>query len=334
MILGIFLAAVIFGSVSSAYGESGRSGNAQQQGTPVITDTPQDGNYIHTVRKGETLAGIAQAYGVTIDTIRALNDLPAGTTNVSPGTFLIIHIADATATLPPNATVMIVTATFTPVVKFVIVTATPTLKPDDLTGTARPTVTPSPTIPPSPTVPPSPTRPTETPTLMPTLVPLGGSASLCVTAFNDTNTNHWFDNGEALIAGATLNLAPPFGGNQQPQQATTTSDGPSCFSNIAPGQYTVDAKVPDSYGPTTPTQLNVQVAAGERVDVSFGAAQGYQPPQPDTSSAQTAPSATPVATTSASLLGAVSRNIGLLVLGIAGVILLGGLSVIFIARRQ
>ena len=329
--LGAFLIATNFlVAANSVYGQTAWPVYQQAQGTPGITDTPQsDGSYVHVVHKGETLAGIAQAYGVSIDQIREYNDLPAGSTSVSPGTPLLIRIGEPTATLPLNATVMIVTATYTPVVKFVIVTATYTPKPVDLTASAQPTVTPSPTTQPSAT--PMPV----TPSPPPTLVPIGSSASLCITAFNDANTNHWFDSGETLIPGVALTvLLQTADGKQQPQQATTTADGASCFSNIAPGVYSVDAKAPDGFGPTTPTELNVQVAAGAHVSLSFGAAQGYQPPQPDATSAQAAPSPTPVAQLSASLFSTISQNIGLLVLGVAAIVLLGGLSVIFIARRQ
>src|SRR5579859_1095877 len=135
---------IFVGSLGSVYGQTLWADQAATPvGPAVITDTPQpDGSVIHTVRKGETLAGIAQAYGVSIDQIRQLNDLPAGSTTVSAGTYLLISIGEATATLPPNATVMIVTATFTPVVKYVIVTATNTLSADNLTASAQPTATP------------------------------------------------------------------------------------------------------------------------------------------------------------------------------------------------
>ncbi len=317
--LGILM--MFVGSVSGVYGQATTPG-----GPAVITVTPQaDGSVVHTVHRGETLAAIAQAYGVSVDQIRQLNGASADAVPLAVGTFLLIRIGESTATLPPNATIMIVTATYTPVIKYVVVTATNTLSPANLTASAQPTTTPSPTQQPTAT------QPTVTPSPLPTLIPIGGSASLCVTAFNDANTNHWYDSGEALLPGVQLSLTPSSG---NARQVTTTADSPSCFDNLAPGQYMVNAQMPDGYGPTTPQQLTVQVQAGQRLTVSFGAAQGYQPPQADSTDSAASPTETPAPRLSARLLDGISRNSGLLVLGIAVLTLVGGLAVIFIARRQ
>ncbi len=71
--------------------------------SPVITSTPSaDGAIIHVVQYGQTLYSIAEAYGVTIDQIKALNNLTSN--DIYVGNKLIIRLGNtATATgLPTN----------------------------------------------------------------------------------------------------------------------------------------------------------------------------------------------------------------------------------------
>ena len=99
---------------------------------PVTTVTPNaDGIIIHTVKYGETLWDISQAYGVPIETILTNSHISLETTAVYEGQTLIIQ----KATVP--------TATATP---------TPTEDPGTPTPTQpRATMTPYPTRTPSPT---------------------------------------------------------------------------------------------------------------------------------------------------------------------------------------
>lgn len=70
---------------------------------PVSMSTPDArGDIIHVVQAGQSLWQIAIAYGVKIDTIRALNQLPADYL-IQPGDkLLIVHVG--TATPSPSAT--------------------------------------------------------------------------------------------------------------------------------------------------------------------------------------------------------------------------------------
>jgi hypothetical protein len=112
---------------------------AQDGSGGIVASTPMaDGAIVHFVADGETLAGIAAAYAVSMDTIRQLNGLAPDSTIIFPGQKLIIMLAP-TPTLTP---------TITPV------TPRPTRSPTPLTPTRTPapTRTPQPTLTPTPTV--------------------------------------------------------------------------------------------------------------------------------------------------------------------------------------
>ena len=102
----------------------------------LITSTPNtDGSVIHTVRYGETLWAISEAYAVPIDQILGNSGLSPETTEVMEGqSLIIVPPADPTAT--PT-----ITSTPTPI------TPTPTQP--------RPTMTPFPTRTPAPTATPT-----------------------------------------------------------------------------------------------------------------------------------------------------------------------------------
>ncbi len=92
----------------------------------VFPNTPEaDGSIKHSVRAGETLWTIAQAYGASVDDIAKLNRISA-TTVIYVGDVLIIRAAVSlpSATVSPTSTIA---ATFTPFVFWTITnTAHPT----------------------------------------------------------------------------------------------------------------------------------------------------------------------------------------------------------------
>lgn len=101
----------------------------------VQTSTPNpDGSVVHTVRSGQTLSGIAKAYGVLVPEIKDLNNLTSDTIYV--GDQLLIRLA---STPGPTSTI---TATTTPTQ-----VATPTRKPTRTpTPSASPVATPTESI--------------------------------------------------------------------------------------------------------------------------------------------------------------------------------------------
>jgi hypothetical protein len=98
----------------------------------VQTSTPNpDGSVVHTVQSGQTLIGIAKAYGVLVVEIKDLNHLTSDTIYV--GDKLLIRLA---STPGPTSTI---TATTTPTRA-----ATPTRNPTRTpTPSASPVITPT-----------------------------------------------------------------------------------------------------------------------------------------------------------------------------------------------
>ena len=114
---------------------------AATSGAPAVTYAPitiytvtplPDGSVIHEVQAGQTLWGIATAYGVKINDILGLNQLPT-TAVINPGQTLVIY---PSYTPSPSPTI-----TETPVPA----TKTPTRTPTPRTPTATRTIAPSPT---------------------------------------------------------------------------------------------------------------------------------------------------------------------------------------------
>ena len=71
----------------------------------VTLATPlADGSIKHTVLYGQTLASIAEAYGITIDTLRSLNEMTADATVIWPEQELLIHPGTSTTGAQGSAT--------------------------------------------------------------------------------------------------------------------------------------------------------------------------------------------------------------------------------------
>ncbi len=116
---------------------------------PIVTSTPlPDGRIVHIVAEGDTLWSIAVSYGVKMDDIRRLNNLPAGFTAIRIGQKLVIRLAAATATGQTGTPTgqlatdtQTVTATFTRLPPSQTLSPTPSLT---ATLTRQPSVTQTP----------------------------------------------------------------------------------------------------------------------------------------------------------------------------------------------
>jgi len=155
---------------------------------------------------------------------------------------------------PPTPTP---TATNTPTV-----TSTPT-KTDMPTRTPAATYTPTSTSTATAT-----STATRTPTATPTGTPAAGT--ICVLAFNDLNGNGLRDQGEPLLAGATI-TATNFSGVVVGVYTTDGVHEPYCFTGLVPDTYRVEERNPADYPiSTTPDVWAVPLSAGATVTVAFG----------------------------------------------------------------
>jgi LysM repeat protein len=80
-LLLVFLVSLAIGQIAGAAGQTLSQAayfDPPQQVPPVTPQAPQpDGSIIHSVQQGDTLFSIALAYKVSVDDIKALNNLPA-----------------------------------------------------------------------------------------------------------------------------------------------------------------------------------------------------------------------------------------------------------------
>lgn len=171
--------------------------------------------------------------------------------------------------------------------------------------------------------------------VLPAIDPLAGTSSVCAFLFDDENHNRLQEMGEDLLPGGTITLMA--GGETLDTYTTDGLNEPFCFGDLDAGEYVVAAAAPDSYGLTTPPQLRVNATAGSDVTVAFGAAQGVEVaalPPADSTASVTADTSGAQTTSGASVANPLTDNLGLIVLGAAGVVLVVGLGASFALRRR
>lgn len=175
-----------------------------------------------------------------------------------------------------------------------------------------------------------PTAPVTAVAALPTIAP--DVTALCVWMFDDGNQNRIQEANEANLIGGRIEIRQGDAVIETVTTADTTE--PACFFDIAAGDYTAVAVAPDGYGLTTAAMLNVRVQENARTNVRFGAAQGVQTIIPPTEIPQlpTAVIAQPIdeQTESNSLL----QLSGVLLIGLAGVVILGGIGLALFIRGR
>ena len=93
--------------------------------------------------------------------------------------------------------------------------------------------------------------------------PANNTASICVTLFEDGNSNRIQDGGENVLAGGNILLTR--GGAPAGQHTTDSSPIRTVSTGWRRAAYVVEAAAPSGYGLTTPDQLRVQ-AVSRRAD--------------------------------------------------------------------
>ncbi|MEO8607956.1 MAG: LysM peptidoglycan-binding domain-containing protein [Chloroflexota bacterium] len=334
------------GAGSAAPGASG--------GTPAPTATPtpppyvpfvapqgaqSDGSIVHTVGAGDTIDSIAVAYGVTRSDIMELNKI-TDPRIISLGQKLIIKTATAPTAGPTSeSSAAEPAATEAPTQEVVIGASGGDAQAQPTTESQAPTDT-SPTqeAPAEQPTSDQPAEPTAIPPTAPVVVAQGGDlnpvstkAQVCVIVFDDANQNRIQESGENLLPGGTITLA--LGSENVGTYTTDGTSEPHCFDNLDAGDYVALASAPSGYGLTTPDQLRLEAKPGPAINIAFGAAQGVQPvaaPPIDTGDAQPPVQEEAQSSTANSILA----NSGLIVFGLAAVVLIGGLGAAFFLRRR
>ena len=321
-------------------------------------DADETGRIEHVVGSGDTLAAIAVAYGVPISQIRELNGIEGSLLRI--GQVLLIQEESET---PPTAvpteepieptadtasnagggfaspTPLTVAEANTDTSSEVVeateeateeMVETEESTPAETTTPAPPTATPTATlIPPTPTdAPPAPVEQGED------ADPLSLEAAVCVSMYEDINQNGIQD-GEPLLEGGLIALVPSNGGDEQ-QYLTDGANEPFCFEGLETGAYTVSATAPDGYGIVRSASLVVNVQPGQRFPIRFGATEGVEVAAVATTAVEnTVTDADPTIVEEApDALDNIRNVAGIIVLGLAGVVLIGGIGVAVLTRGR
>lgn len=331
---------------------SGTPGSADVLPTPAFAPFVQaqgqreDGSIVHIVVPGDTLDAIAVAYRTTRDELLALNNLTSRNFLQVGQEILVRPPFTATPSSQPTARTPLPTQTPAAAAGSAVPTTTSTvsLVAASSTVTTDDTVTASAVTATAEATEAQPTQtstPSATPTEMPP-APITQVAQVptepvdvtrvCFWAFDDVNQNRIQEGDELLVAGATVVVAQ---GGTRVRSITTTVDAPVCVDDLEAGDYTAEFEPPDGYGPTTAAVLNLRVQELTRTNVRFGVAQGVQPVVPPTArpQAESTPLPTPLPA-EAEAQNPLQQFGGILVIGIAVAIILGGAALALFIRGQ
>lgn len=111
---------------------------------------------------------------------------------------------------------------------------------------------------------------TETPAL-PSPTPFQGNGRVCILLFNDINGNALAEEGEAAIAGGAISITDRIGRVSLTGSTSGNLIEPTCFEELAEGEYNISVAVPEGYNPTTRLNYALELAAGDSSTLDFGA---------------------------------------------------------------
>jgi len=120
------------------------------------------------------------------------------------------------------------------------------------------------------------TIPTATPPSV-TATPFTGTTEVCVLLFDDVNGDALRQETEFGIDGGAVSLTNLNGSYSQTQNTTSDIDLDlvepirTCFLDVPAGNYNVSMPIPDGYNPTMTLSYTLDIQAGDRASVDFGA---------------------------------------------------------------
>lgn len=333
----------------------GAGGSSPSAATPVPTAPPSvpfvvpqppapDGSLIHRVQPGDTIDSIAVAYRMTRSEVMALNPgitdpriirlgqeivIREAAGGTSGGTNLEEEVDENSespqATRSADTTPDAETDASAPEDVETASDESANDEPADEEPAPEPTISPA-TLTPAPVISAADVLPAGD------LSALGGT--VCVLLFEDTNQNRIQEPNEILLAGGSIQLTGLADSQIVGSIQTDGVSEPQCFEEVAAGSYIVSASAPVDYGLTSPDQLRLQAVAGTRLNVAFGAAAGivpFAPPPADSGgvvSEVTAPEAP------ASPLQDLFAISGLVIFGMAAVVLIAGIGLTLFLRGR
>ena len=112
-----------------------------------------------------------------------------------------------------------------------------------------------------------------TPTVTPT--PITGTTQVCVLLYNDINGDAMRQETEPAVAGGAVSVTEINGKYTGSQDTIIPADPDAyqgvCFSDTPAGTYNITVAIPDNYNPTMELSYSLEVNAGDRAFVDFGA---------------------------------------------------------------
>ncbi len=118
------------------------------------------------------------------------------------------------------------------------------------------------------------------PTLLPATVtstPVSGTTEVCVLLFEDRNGDALRQETEFGVDGGAVSLTNLNGSYSETQNTSSASDPDTlepvrtCFGDVPHGDYNISVAVPDEYNPTMLLSYRLNVKAGDRASIDFGA---------------------------------------------------------------
>lgn len=113
--------------------------------------------------------------------------------------------------------------------------------------------------------------PTPTPTpILPTPSPRPGQGTLCILLFNDINGDSIRQENEPSIPDGAISFGNR-AGTVSKTVTTTAGVEHQCFPELPEGTFTISVAVPEGYNPTTETDYETPLKAGDETYINFGA---------------------------------------------------------------
>ena len=201
---------------------------------------------------GDTLWLIAANYDVTLDDLRATNNIGQF---IYEGDELVIRTTSPDAAIPEPTPEPVPTVREEEEDEVAAAAGTEESAPDQFAAAA-----------PEESAPSEPAESSESTAAEPDAS--ATAATVCITAFDDPNRNGYRDAGEGLMAGVVIAVS-----NDQQEMGSYTTDGisePYCFSGLAPGNYRVTQQVYEDWTATTTAAWGVSLHGGDVLSLEFG----------------------------------------------------------------